>query len=308
MLYVFQQILCYWAWLKQDNYWMVDDMEACHQATASIKIMMRQLQALWPRHDGMEWNLTKLHEQFHVPLDILRHGAHRNVHTGPQEHNHLDIKFAAKRTQLNKKLLDVQTAERLTERLIIQRAFDRVMHDSVVNHNTCNFEMPGPFARASKGILHFNGKSIRGRLEADGEFIFKNPKYALHCPLLHDDILAFLGSRLLPTFGTHPNNNPDDQTTTLDVPFFTEYQRNGFVYRTHPYYRSKHAYYDWAYIQWWDGDDPLTGEPKHVSIIGRILLFFTHPDGSNMAVVHSVDWDRQEQHGVYFELSQKSSY
>ena len=35
MLYVFQQILCYWAWLKQDNYWMVDDMEACHQATAS---------------------------------------------------------------------------------------------------------------------------------------------------------------------------------------------------------------------------------------------------------------------------------
>jgi hypothetical protein len=148
--------------------------------------------------------------------------------------------------------------KRLTERLIIQRAYDRVMHDSVVNHNACNGEMPGPFARASKGIQHFNGKSIRGRLEAD----------ALHRPLLHDDILAFLGSRLLPAFSTHPNNNTDDQTTTLDVPFFTEYQRNGFVYRAHPYYRSKHAYYDWAYIQWWDGDDPLTGEPKHFSIIG----------------------------------------
>ena len=74
MLYVFQQILCYWAWLKQDTFWMADDMDACLTANASIKIMMQQLQALWPRKVGVEWNLTKLHEQFHVPMDIHRHG------------------------------------------------------------------------------------------------------------------------------------------------------------------------------------------------------------------------------------------
>ena len=101
MLYVFQQILCYWAWLKQDKFWLANDIDACKQATASIKKMMDQLQALWPRKTGLEWNLTKLHEQFHIPEDIHRHGRHWNVHTGPQEHNHIAIKNAAKRTQLN---------------------------------------------------------------------------------------------------------------------------------------------------------------------------------------------------------------
>ena len=91
MLYVFQQILCYWAWLKQDHYWRADDMVSCNEGTASIKIMMMQLQALWPRQTGLEWNLTKLHEQFHLRMDIHRHGRHRNVHTGPQEHNHIRL-------------------------------------------------------------------------------------------------------------------------------------------------------------------------------------------------------------------------
>ena len=97
MVYCFQQVLCYWAWLKQDHYWMADDKEACVAATESIKTMMRQLQNLWPRKEGLEWLLTKLHEQFHVPRDIHRNGKHTNVHSGPQEHNHIPIKNAAKK-------------------------------------------------------------------------------------------------------------------------------------------------------------------------------------------------------------------
>jgi len=100
MLYCFQQILCYWAWLKKDTYWMVNDIAACKAATTSIKIMMRQIQNLWPREKGVGWNITKLHEQFHVPEDIHRHGNPHNVHTGPQEHNHIPIKKAAQHRQL----------------------------------------------------------------------------------------------------------------------------------------------------------------------------------------------------------------
>ena len=211
MLYVFQQILCYWAWLKQDNYWMVDDMEACQLATASIKIMMRQLQALWPRQDGLEWNLTKVHKQFHMPFDIHRHGAHRNVHTGPQEHNHIDIKLAAKRTQLNKRLLDAQTGERLTERLIIQRAYDHVvMHatPNVKKKTTCDPNQPSP--RASKGSLRFRCIPQQGRGDAAvGEFIFNNSKYASYPPLFQDEILAFIGSRLLREYGTEIEHDND---------------------------------------------------------------------------------------------------
>ena len=90
--------------VKQEHCWKSDDLASCHLATQFIKTMMMQLQALlWPRTIGFEWNLTKLQEQFHVPMDIYRHGNHRNVHTGPQEHNHISIKNAAKKTQLNKR-------------------------------------------------------------------------------------------------------------------------------------------------------------------------------------------------------------
>ena len=71
------------------------------------------------------------------------------------------------------------------------------------------------------------------------------------------------------------------------------------VYRAHPHFRHEYAYYDWAYIKWWDGDDPVTHTPKHISIIGRILCFFHHPDGELMAVIHSCKWDTKEQHGVF---------
>ena len=104
--------------------WLANDDEARQSAETSIRKMMEQIQTLWPRRDGLCWNLTKLHEQFHVPMDIQRMGRHRNVHTGPQEHNHLDIKHAAQKTQMNKKKLDLQTGCRVMERLIIQRAYD----------------------------------------------------------------------------------------------------------------------------------------------------------------------------------------
>jgi hypothetical protein len=42
MVYVFQRILCYWTWLKQDTFWMVGDESACQNATESIRIMMDQ--------------------------------------------------------------------------------------------------------------------------------------------------------------------------------------------------------------------------------------------------------------------------
>jgi hypothetical protein len=71
MTYVFQQIICYWAWL--------------------------------PRDDGEGLDLIKVHEQYHVPEDLERHGCHKNVHSAPQEHNHILIKRAAQKTQKNKK-------------------------------------------------------------------------------------------------------------------------------------------------------------------------------------------------------------
>ena len=84
----------------------------------------------------------------------------------------------------------------------------------------------------------------------------------------------------------------------MNIRIFTEYERNGFIYRAHPKYQGEYEYYDWANINWDDGVDLITQEPKVVLIIGRVMCFFHHPDGSMMAVVHSCKWGTREAQGV----------
>ena len=300
MLYVFQQILCYWAWLKQDTYWMAGDTAACETATHSIRIMMQQLQALWPRKKGLEWNLTKLHEQFHVPMDILRHGRHKNVHTGPQEHNHIPIKHAARRTQKNRKKLDYQTGRRIMERLVIQRAFDQIVSDDP-SRKTCAAvsKQHNPTRNASKGKFRFQKTMDHGNWEASGCCIWEKEKNQNLCLLLQDEILAYLGSELFLKHATPDNPNNPNGNSYLDIPFYTEYERNGYVYRAHPKYRGEYPYYDWAKIKWWDGNVANMEEEQFVSIIGKIMVFFLHPTDGYMAIVHSCQWGTNEVHGVF---------
>ena len=276
---------------------MVDDIAACQTATDSIKIMMKQLQALWPRHVGLEWNLTKLHEQFHVPMDIHRHGRHKNVHTGPPEHHHVTLKHAAKKSQLNKQSLDLQTGERLIERLTIQLAYDRVT--SYSTHTVAEATYVGECRNASKGLFNFATNSSQGRGAAEGHVSWNNSDNAHLIPLMHDSILSLLGSKFLLDYGTVDTNREGVTTTTLSIPFFTEYQRNGIVYRAHPCYRQENAYYDWAYIKWWDREDENTQVTKYVYLIARILCFFSHPNGELMAIIHSCKHGTNEQHGVF---------
>ena len=88
-----------------------------------------------------------------VTSTIHRNGRHKNAHTGPQEHNHIDIKHAALKTQMNKKKLDMQTGQRVMERLFIQRAYDFVKSKTT---DTPVVNYPGKaISMASKGTYRF---------------------------------------------------------------------------------------------------------------------------------------------------------
>ena len=300
MVYVFQQILCYWTWLKQDRFWMTTDETACEAATRSIKIMMDQLQALWPRRDGLEWNLTKLHEQFHVPRDIHRTGRHKNVHTGPQEHNHIDIKRAALKTQMNKKKLDFQTGQRVMERIFIQRAYDFVKSEAT---DTPPVPSPGKaISMASKGTYRFVMPVGTNTDHVTAQFSWQKKKYDGLFPLHHEHIMRLLMLQFFQTYA--PLAQIGEGQRILEIQFFTEYERNGFVYRAHPNYRGEGAYYDWVDIQWEIGAHPTTGIPIFQNYIGRILGFITHPGNADMyAIVHSTMDERNpnidHRHGVF---------
>ena len=311
MVYCFQQVLCYWAWLKQDHYWMADDEEACLAATESIKTMMRQLQNLWPRKEGLEWLLTKLHEQFHVPRDIHRNGKHTNVHSGPQEHNHIPIKNAAKKTQLQKHKIDLQTGERIVDRLILQRAFDRVnqtvraMDEALLNEN--DDMVTGVIKNATKGTLimqqdqtQMNNKRQKHPIMSGIEWHCARRNKQIQDDILDQpDVIAILIEKFFDDYGVVANDADGVSKCSLALRCFTKYKRNGIVYCCHPKYRGENAYYDWCYVKWWDGEDPITGEDIFTSLIGRIHLFIETPDGEIKAVVQSVLHDTAEDYGVF---------
>ena len=307
MVYCFEQMLCYWVWLKQDHFWMAGDIEACHAATKSIRIMARQLQVLWPRQDGLQWSLTKLHEQFHVPYDIHRHGNHYNVHSGPQEHNHIGIKSAAKKTQMQKHKIDLQTGERIVDRLILQRAFDRVREtvrqmDQAIEDKDL---LDGAMDIDTGGIVFNATKGTVVMIQAKNSDQNKSPIIQIdirwnrrkHNPLTkkilsQHHLFRFLRDQF---FQDHSAEDIDDAGiahNVFNLRCFTEYQRNGVNYRCHPKYRGDRPYYDWSYVDWETDDNTI------ISLLGRIHLFIETPSGEIKAVVQSVDMTTRKQFSV----------
>jgi hypothetical protein len=235
MTYVFQQIMCYWMWLKQDKFWFIHDSDGHDNASFAIRKMMEQLQALWPRLDGLGWDITKIHEQFHVPVDIERNGSHKNVHTAPQEHNHIPIKRAAQKTQKNKKTLDSQTGKWLMERLVIQRAYDFVTANEPQQAPCVNSK--SPLINAPKAICSLLQDAFSNKINVD--LHWAHDKYDGLTPLYHDNIIAHFIMQLFDNYAFIDQQGDRH----VEIPYFTEYERNGFVYRAHPNYRGNGAYY-----------------------------------------------------------------
>jgi hypothetical protein len=117
-------MLSYWSWLKQDYYWECGDRVEQKRAETAIRTMLEELIKFWPRGEGNGWFKPKIHEQLHVPGDVSRNWSPRNTYTGPGEDNHLDVQEQAKRTQMNRKLLDEQIGNRSAEAYIIDYVYE----------------------------------------------------------------------------------------------------------------------------------------------------------------------------------------
>ncbi len=61
MIEAFQLLLCYWAWLKKDEFWEINDIDALQCAKTSIFKTINQLKHLFPRSTGNQWKIPKLH-------------------------------------------------------------------------------------------------------------------------------------------------------------------------------------------------------------------------------------------------------
>ena len=60
---------------KQDKFWLTNDPMVCKAASASIKIMMDQVQALWLCPDGLEWNEDSSQRTFQKPSPYFNYSS-----------------------------------------------------------------------------------------------------------------------------------------------------------------------------------------------------------------------------------------
>jgi hypothetical protein len=239
MRYVFQQMLCYWVWLKKEFYWKIGDTVAKEAARTAIQTMLSQLVELWPRERGQGWQTAKHHEQMHVPDDIDAYGAHRNYHTGPSEHNHIEnIKKMAKMTQKRKSVLDWQIANRRADSYILDLAYNLMLPSVPTTPPIDENELiHGISHRGAKGTFHLRRENNR---------IFVSFQWTSATdvgPLPH-----YLTEYVVQYFSTHHMGDQAD----LKIPFFTEYKRNGETFRAHHnyHYGGNGKWYDWVMFRW----------------------------------------------------------
>ena len=134
MIEAFELLLCYWAWLKKDEFWEINDIDALQCAKTSIFKTINQLKHLFPRSTGNQWKIPKLHEQMHIAHNIYLFGNHQNIHTGPQEHNHIAIsKKPSQHTQKRKKNFDSQLGNRLIDQYSIDFTQNKILKQQSIN-------------------------------------------------------------------------------------------------------------------------------------------------------------------------------
>ena len=232
----FQMLLCYWVWLKKDTYWDRKDYAQMHQATDAIRQMLSKIITLWPRDAGQGWNLAKFHEQLHVPDDIYCNGCPQGSHSGPVEHNHIQmVKRPSQRTQKRRTNLDEQLATRLYESMLVNAAAERMVSQKHLSKN-----VPEPGVEAFGISRNASKTTLKVKIEPEARCCFYKRGTLRICPTA----IEYLSEAY-----TNEIFHPEDSSTAL-IDVFSEFVKDGSIFRAHKNFRNTGPWHDWVMIRW----------------------------------------------------------
>ena len=236
----FQMLLCYWVWLKQDSFWNRKDKSEMNRATDAIRQMLSRVISLWPRETGQGWNLAKFHEQIHIPDDIYYNGSPRGSHSGPVEHNHIQmVKRPSQRTQKRRTTLDNQLARRLYENVLVNAAIEHMTSSQSIARPTT--EAP----KLSHGITKNSSKVTLKVTKKDGNCSAYYKSGGLRVGF---HVLKYLSEIYCDELAQGLSTGNTEQITVIDL--FSEFYKGDKIYRAHSNYRKNGAWHDWAMIRW----------------------------------------------------------
>lgn len=274
IIYAFEQLLCYWAWLKNDQHWLKKDKTQFEAAKTAIAKMLNELVNCMPRLKGNGWDIPKMHEQLHVASNIMLFGSHKNIHTGPTEKNHIELsKKTARRTQLRKATFDMQVANRLVDKMVVDLALEHISELSdhlLVDPISSVGPFPFPTSTAFFDLLiRCNAKD-----PLSIEFILDNPKrQQKFLPPLY--VLQHLVETCFPE--TIRETNPDG----IRITCFTELQLPDSILRANPAY-DVGPWFDYMSTTFINEEDDVYVAPARV----ELMYFYPANPELQLSVVH----------------------
>jgi hypothetical protein len=274
VIHAFEQVLCYWAWLKKDYHWSKNDPVQFETAKEAIAIMLRNLAASVPRTKGRGWNIPKVHEQLHVAHNILLFGSHKNIHTGPAEHNHIELsKKTAKRTQMRKETFDWQVANRLVDKMVVDLALEVMETEDLPDKNIATDSHVSKLPHNSAMFdLHIYPTDIY--LNSINVVLAHPKKHGALMPPPH--VLQHLVDTCYPLMDRA--SRPDGVTITC----FTELSLNGNIVRAHPVYTVDGPWFDYVAVDVDDNDGEMSSVPARV----ELMYYFPNNPEERYVVVH----------------------
>ena len=266
-----ERLLIFYSWYQHGELWAHDDPVAEGDAHRRICSLMIMVQNLMPRDVGNSWNLPKMHEFFHFTRDtrlngrvttanastgerllqpMAKHVARTAQKRGEQEF----VKQCARNMQISQcldkafrllpidRFRDVQAKKKKMGRESHDATHDRLCRESdrVIDHINPYFSIDFKNPRLESSPLC--------------ELIYHRKNQKDGCGVLPKSIQLYLAhvfqgndwSDLI--FGGHPLS--EGREPPAAVYGYTEVVVGERRYRSHPFYRSKSAWCDWAVVNY----------------------------------------------------------
>jgi hypothetical protein len=296
-------------------YWDQTSEERLHKR---ICFMLESIKRLFPRKKGNKWKLQKIHELMHIAGDVAKYGLPANFDAGWGERELKSFgKDPSKTAQMHAEEDFLwQVNKRLYEGAVLTKMLARMG----VSYGKEAFAIP------VKGMLNEDSESEgeeeessqwRNEVDVQGRLRQRRPQWQVTCCGGHcfDPRWVTKKNRIGKSFvpeevckclaKEYSVGRGNGERVFVDG--FTEFYKNGMLFRSHPDYRSRGPWYEWAMIEFENlpedkNVDDLCGGilPKGRFPFGcfpsKILAIFKCPrDETVKLVVHPCTYSTHEE-------------
>ena len=321
MLEMLELLLAFHAWYKRGHPFSLKNDNEKFEMQQAIRIMMQQIKKFAPRKDKNGWRLQKFHDLLHLVRDIENYGSPNNIDAAPNENNLIDFaKRPGRRAHKKREVFVSQVSKRLRETDLIRKANRSLLR--YISNKDIDWVCGTAELDEKTGIVHDDeDDNIDDDVQHDPipSFLPVKPLFRVNLrPKQNEEIVKCLAEKSVrnrrqihPILLRFLNEQFKDKNSlffgesVFDV--YTEYKRDGIIFRAHPNYNSFGEWYDWVMLNFDQDsvDDDEGGYYEKSCYPAKIICFLKSTDDTIHAVVNCCESNDHQEDSILIECWKK---